>query len=405
LQTGEAPIQCVILVGGLGTRLGALTAACPKPLLPVNGKPFLDTVLWHVARFGFERVLLLAGHQADMVVDYAGRCPHRDRLMIEVVADPSPLGTAGAIRHSADMLDATFLLLNGDSIFDFNWLDLVPLLGASSAIVTMALRRLADASRFGAADLNGDRISGFRDRGDPAGGFINGGVYLMRREIVADLPVRGSLESDVLPVLAKRGEVRGKPYSGFFLDIGVPAAYAAADSLVANHVRRPAVFFDRDGVLNRDHGSVGSRERLEWIAGAIDAVKVVNDCGWFAFLATSQAGLARGYYDEDAVRALHNHMQGELRSYGAHMDDIRYCPLHPDGSVAKYARGSSRRKPEPGMILDLLQLWPVERERSALIGDKQSDIDAAALAGIRGCLFSGGNLLDSVNSTLLKLPP
>jgi D-glycero-D-manno-heptose 1,7-bisphosphate phosphatase len=355
-----------------------------------------------VARFGFQRVLLLAGNRAEMVANYARKCPHRDILAIDVVSEPEPLGTAGALRHSADALDECFLLLNGDSLFDFNWLDLVLVLAAApSALAAMALRPLTDASRFGTVSLCGNHITDFHLRGNATGGLINGGVYLMRRDIVTVLPAYGSLESEVFPVLAKRGEVCGKPYSGFFLDIGVPAAYAAADSLVADHSRRPAVFFDRDGVLNRDYGYVGKPERFEWNPGAIDAVKVVNDRGWFAFLATNQAGVAHGYYDEDAVRALHKHMQRELRTHGAHFDDIRYCPFHPDGNVAKYARASSWRKPEAGMILDLLQDWPVERERSALIGDNQSDIEAAALAGIKGCLFSGGNLLESVNSAVL----
>ena len=386
-----APAQCVILVGGLGTRLGSLTATCPKPLLPVGGKPFLDTLLWHVARFGFERVLLLAGAGGEQIGNYAANTCWREQLHIEVAAEPFPLGTAGAIHAAKDRLDPTFLLINGNSVFDFNWLDLIGLLprGASAAL---ALHAVNDASRFGVARLRNDRVVEFRERGDASAGLINGGVYYMRREIAALCPRIGSLEHDVLPKLAASGQVCGKPYSGFFQDIGIPTSYAAADRLVPASRRRPAVFFDRDGVLNVDFGHVGDRSRFEWTEQAIQAVKLANDLGYFAFVVTNQSGIARGHYDELAVEALHMAMKRELRCYGAHLDDIRYCPHHPDGVVPRHALVCSCRKPAPGMITDLLEKWPIDTSHSVLIGDSPSDLEAANSVGIASLLFAGSHL-------------
>lgn len=395
-----APTQAVILIGGLGTRLGSLTADCPKPLLPVAGRPFVDSILWHLSRFGFERVLLLAGYRADKVAEYVRESQYRDRLAIEVAVEPTPLGTAGALRAVSDRLDEMFLMLNGDSLFDFNWLDLVPLLaaGEAHALVAMALRSLPDASRFGVVELKGTDVAGFRERGDSSGGLVNGGVYLMRRGVLSALPEVGSLERDVLPLLAARGEIVGKTYDGFFLDIGVPVTYAAADQLVGGSFARGAVFFDRDGVLNADLGYVGSVDRFEWLPGAIEAVKAVNDSGRFAFLVTNQAGVARGRYTEADVRALHSHLQRELRRQGAHLDDIRYCPHHPEGVVPGYARSCTWRKPEAGMLLDLMAHWPADKARSLLVGDQPTDIEAARRAGIEAHLFDGGDLAAFMSS-------
>jgi D-glycero-D-manno-heptose 1,7-bisphosphate phosphatase len=152
--------------------------------------------------------------------------------------------------------------------------------------------------------------------------------------------------------------------------------------------------------LNHDDNYVGSSERLRWIEGAKQAVRLANSLGYYVFVVTNQAGVARGFYEEADVKRLHTWMNAELRSAGAYVDDWRYCPYHPDGSIAGYRSSHPWRKPEPGMLLDLLASWPVDKENSLLIGDKESDIAAADAVGVRSYLFSGGNLLDFLTPIL-----
>ena len=161
---------------------------------------------------------------------------------------------------------------------------------------------------------------------------------------------------------------------------------------LSSSARRPAVFFDRDGTLTVDTGYVHRPERLTFVAGAVAAVKRVNDLGYFAFLVTNQSGIARGYYTEADMHAFHAHLQRQLQAAGAHLDDIRYCPYLADAPVAAYARNSDWRKPAPGMLLDLMRAWPVIPEQSLVVGDKDIDMQAAQAAGLRGLRFHGGNL-------------
>ena len=395
--------QAVILVGGLGTRLGERTKATPKPMLPIGGRPFLDTLIDEIARYGvFEEILLLAGHKADSIeARYAGTVRGRARLKVSL--EQAPLGTAGALLHAAGLLQERFLLLNGDSFFDFNILDLVS--RANAGLVHMALRADVVGDRFGRVVLEGDRVSSFIAPGQGATGPVNAGVYVIDRSIIAGIDrLPASLEQDLFPVLAAKGAMGGTAYRGYFIDIGIPEDFARADAELNERLKRPAVFFDRDGVLNHDSGYTFEAHRLQWIDGAMQAVKAVNDAGYFAFVVTNQSGIARGLYQESHVQTLHRWMADEMAAAGAHIDAFEYCPDHPDGTVERYRRVSDRRKPAPGMITDLLSRFAVDAAHSILIGDNATDLEAAHAAGLKGHLFSGGNLEAFVQQLMPRRP-
>jgi D-glycero-D-manno-heptose 1,7-bisphosphate phosphatase len=156
---------------------------------------------------------------------------------------------------------------------------------------------------------------------------------------------------------------------------------------------RPALFLDRDGVLNEDRGYVHRWEDFCWIPGAREAVAAFNARDWWVFLVTNQSGVGRGYYPEADVLALHARMEADLAVAGARIDAFYYCPFHPEALEDRYRHPDPPdRKPNPGMLLRAMADWPVDAARSVMVGDKAIDLEAGQRAGVRSLLFPGGDL-------------
>lgn len=161
-----------------------------------------------------------------------------------------------------------------------------------------------------------------------------------------------------------------------------------------------AVFFDRDGVLNVDVDYLYKIEDLVWVDGAREALAHLCELGYKVFVVTNQSGVARGYYTIEDMNKLHAHMAAEIAKCGGKIEKFYYCPHHKEGKIAEYAIDCDCRKPKPGMLLQAFAENDLDKDACFLIGDSKRDVEAAANAGIRGYLFTGGNLLDFVKGLL-----
>jgi D-glycero-D-manno-heptose 1,7-bisphosphate phosphatase len=156
---------------------------------------------------------------------------------------------------------------------------------------------------------------------------------------------------------------------------------------------RPAAFLDRDGVINVDLGYVHRVEDLEYIPGVAAAIRRLNQAGYLVIVVTNQSGIGRGYYDEAAMDAVHKALRDMLAQSGAAIDAVYACPFHPEAEIERYRHPDHPdRKPNPGLLQRAMRDFPIDRERSFMIGDKDSDMEAARRAGVAGHLFQGGDL-------------
>ena len=156
---------------------------------------------------------------------------------------------------------------------------------------------------------------------------------------------------------------------------------------------RNVLFLDRDGVINVDVGYLSDPAQLKFIPGAIDAMKEAQTRGYDIIVVTNQSGVARGYYTEEDVQALHAEMSRRLEAEGVHILAYYYCPHHPEGTVEAYKKVCDCRKPNPGMLTKAIEEWHVDVDGSFLVGDKPSDVEAAESIGMRAYPFEEENLM------------
>ncbi|MCF6178568.1 MAG: NTP transferase domain-containing protein [Geopsychrobacter sp.] len=228
-------MQALVLVGGIGSRLGSLVQNIPKPCLDVAGQPFVSYLLAQLVTAGISQVILLAGYRAEVVQALFPTDSFFDgKLKLEVIVETEPLGTGGALRHVAPLLQDRFLLLNGDSYFNFDLNGFLEDGQRQSAECFMALRRVEDGTRYGEVALSEGYVTHFVEK-CPVGKnvLINAGLYWCRKSFLQGLPEgASSLERDLFPQLVTLGKLAAAEYQGDFIDIGVPEDFRRAEAFI-----------------------------------------------------------------------------------------------------------------------------------------------------------------------------
>lgn len=228
-------MQAVLLAGGLGTRLKSVVNDRPKPMALIKDRPFMEYVVHELSRYGITDIIFAVGYKGSMVEDYFGdgsgfaEADGSGRLNIRYAYEEELLGTAGAIRNAGRLVtDEVFFVLNADTFYQIDYGRLLRIQKDMGLEMALVLREVQDVSRYGQAVLRDGRLAGFNEKTTKAlPGTINGGVYLMSRKLMEEIPEgKVSLENDMIPHWLRQGrKLGGFVNDGYFIDIGIPEDY------------------------------------------------------------------------------------------------------------------------------------------------------------------------------------
>jgi D-glycero-D-manno-heptose 1,7-bisphosphate phosphatase len=208
--------------------------------------------------------------------------------------------------------------------------------------------------------------------------LMNGGIYFFKKEILNKIPNKPcSLEEDILPNIIKSKMLAAKIFKNFFLDIGTPKYFEISSNKLKKYFFRPAVFLDRDGVINHDRGYVYKKNDFKFRKGVIKGLKYLTKKNYYIFIVTNQAGIAKGMYSEDDFKKLHLYLKTTLSNQNIYINDVQYCPYHPKGKIKMYRKKTFLRKPGNQMIINIFNKWLINKRKSFMIGDKESDKNCA----------------------------
>ena len=222
-------MDAIILSGGSGTRLREEISGIPKSMAPINNQPFLNYILKHLNKNDVQKVIMSLGYKKEYIISHFGN----EYRGMEIVyhCEESPLGTGGAVKKSIEMsTDSTVLVLNGDTYFPVNIARMVKKHQSNRADVTVGLKYLENCYRYGCVTMIDERINKFKEKKSASSGFINGGVYLLNKEIIADFEsgTSFSLEKDFFEQCVDAVRIFGFVSDKYFIDIGTPEEYRRA---------------------------------------------------------------------------------------------------------------------------------------------------------------------------------
>lgn len=400
----------VIVAGGKGTRLAARFGDLPKILVPVGGKPVLAHQLTLAAKAGIRYATIFAGHLAEKVQEYVGD-GSRFGLHVQVLIEKEPLGNAGAILESLDLLPEHFFVAYGD----------VMLAVDLGKMAERHLRCAADFTTFAhpndhpqdldllEADADG-WVSAIHTYPHPEGRYfanlVNAALYVVHRDALRSCETLGgsrSFTKDVVPALLANGaRVLAYRSSEYIKDMGTPARLERVQAdLQAGRLdvaqtgkAAPAIFFDRDGTLNVEKGFLRHASDLELVPGASAALRSLRQAGYRLALLTNQPVIARGEATEADIAEVHRRLEWELGLTGAFLDGVYVCPHHPDrgfpGERTELKIVCDCRKPDIGLFRRACDDMKVDVAKSWMIGDQTRDIEMARRAGLRSILVRTG---------------
>lgn len=420
-------MKTILMAGGRGTRISELFPSIPKPLIPIENIPVLEREIISLRDQGFTDIILTIGYMAEKIQSYFGDGSNLG-IHIDYFVEDKPLGNAGALFFLN--LEEDFLLLNADAVFDVDFNRMVEFHKAHGGLVTLFTHPNSHPYDSGLIVADNNEVQAWLAKEDVRPEFyknrVNAGLHVIspkalqlsgvKKEEVG-IEVDGKikkvdLDRQILKPLCGTHTMFCYDSPEYVKDMGTPERYHSVCRDFEKGVvqaknlknKQKAIFLDRDGTINKYVGFLRSTEELELCEDAAEAIKLINTSGYLAVVITNQPVIARGEVTWEGLEEIHNKMETELGKQGAYLDGIYFCPHHPhkgyEGEIPELKFDCDCRKPKPGLLLKAAEDLNIDLEKSWMIGDSDSDVQAGEAAGCKAVKIEEGGLLEAVKAIL-----
>lgn len=405
-------MQAIIMAGGQGTRLRALTQdKIPKPMIEICGKPLLQWQIENLKENGIDDIIVVVGHLGDLILDKFGG-------IVRYYEEDEPLGTAGALKEIVDLLDTEFFLIYGDLFFNIDFKRMINFHHKHNGEGTLFVHPNShpydsDLIEFDNNFYINRIISKNERRIQWHHNYTNAGICLFNKIILNYFPKKKKidLEKEVFPYLDYLYAYKSSEY---VKDIGTVDRYYQVRDDVINGIpfhrnlknKQKAIFLDRDGTINEEVGLISYPSQLNLLPKAAAAIKLINDSEYLAIIVTNQSVVARGMCSMKNVDYIHAKLETLLGREGAYVNDIFFCPHHQDKGYPdenkEYKIDCDCRKPKPGLLLRAAEQYNIDLSKSWIIGDSERDALAGINAGVKPILIPNDatDILDAVRKIL-----
>lgn len=404
-------MKAVIQAGGKGTRISEITGdVIPKPMLEISGYPILYHQMMNLKKNGITDITVIIGHLGNVIKDYFGDGKQFGLNISYVEEDPQkPLGTAGSLYFLKDKLKENFVFLLADVFIDIDFEKMEQYHIANNADVTLLTHPNGHPFDSDLVVEEGGVVKAFDYKSNDRTTYnyknlVNAGVMIFSPSVFKYLTElrKYNYEKDIIVPLINEGKVVSYKSSEYAKDMGTPERYRRVQEDYNSGIcdaknlanKQKAIFLDRDGTINEYVGFLRKEEDFRLIPGVSEAIKKINNSGYLAIVVTNQPVIARGEVTEEELEEIHKKMETLLGLDGAYIDDIYYCPHHPDkgfeGEIPELKIECDCRKPKTGMLEKAEREHNIDLSSSIMIGDSTLDIKMAENAGMQSVLLKTG---------------
>ena len=377
----------VILAGGKGLRLGGLTKKNQKTMLNFAKIPFLRYLLNYYCKFNINKIFIITSFNSKNVFKEF----HKKKInLVDIfcVNQQKPNGTAKALQLVKNKVSKEFILANGDTFFETNLDKLLKLKLKKNYGCMVLIRKNKDIF---SQKLNTLSIKNkFVTFNSSTSSLVSSGVMLLSKKIFNFIDNKStSFENDVLQKKIEQKKILGFEENAFFLDIGSKSNYKKGQNLWIQKFKKPAIFLDRDGVINKNRNDYNYKiSNFRFNKGILKLMKIFLIKNFYIFIVTNQAGIAKKKYSQNYFLKLQKFIKFKLDINNIKIDHVEFCPHHPNAKDKKLEKKCSCRKPNNGMIKKILSNWIIDKKNSLMVGDKITDKICAKKSGIKYYYFS-----------------